>query len=424
MSNADPEEVRVTVERHGVSVEKSFEPNDFPVPAIAFVVRSTRSEPVEVRLTDVVPDTVDPEDIGFHPKYGADFWHNEDGQLVFEREFEAGEEFTTVYGLRASDMDEVGRFLGEPELDEVRPELDDAAGQVVEDVMNEGDTLNLRDPNSVAGGASDDDLEAAIAAADVETVAEEDPTSDSERSTEASEPEPVASDTTGNASVSLEETDVVEAFVAAVREGKIDEDDMETLRAAIGVADTGSVDARITHLQSELADLKAYTTALEEFLDENGDTQQLLADLNSSIEALETGLERVDDEVSTAADTAEGAVEAVDEVETAVTELRSEVQSLDDRFENVSGDVADVRNDVQANSSGLDSVRESVDEVERDVAAVREEIPDGELEGLDERVAALDDRIVDIEEEIQGLSEMRQQMASVFGGAAAEQVDD
>ena len=52
MSSADPEEVSVEIRREGVSVEKSFEPDDFPVPAIAFVIRSERDVPVDVALVD------------------------------------------------------------------------------------------------------------------------------------------------------------------------------------------------------------------------------------------------------------------------------------------------------------------------------------------------------------------------------------
>jgi hypothetical protein len=106
MSNADHDEV-VTGSSDGVSVEKSFEPDDFPVPAIAFVVRSERDEPVSVRLVDSVPSHVPPEDIGFHPKYGAEFWGVEGETIVFEREFEPDEEYTTVYGLRGGDTDDV-----------------------------------------------------------------------------------------------------------------------------------------------------------------------------------------------------------------------------------------------------------------------------------------------------------------------------
>lgn len=106
----------VVVEQGGVVVEKSFEPDAFPVPAIAFAIRSDRDEPTVVRLVDRIPDDVATEDVGFHPKYGADFWAVADEHIVFEREFDPGEAYTTVYGLRASDTERIERFLTEPEL--------------------------------------------------------------------------------------------------------------------------------------------------------------------------------------------------------------------------------------------------------------------------------------------------------------------
>ncbi len=109
-------------------MEKSFEPDDFPVPAIAFVIHAGRGETTDVRIVDRVPDDVPAQDIGFHPKYGADFWTVEDDEIVFEREFEAGEEYTTVYGLRAKDTEDVSRFLTDPAIEGVEGEETAPAG--------------------------------------------------------------------------------------------------------------------------------------------------------------------------------------------------------------------------------------------------------------------------------------------------------
>ena len=88
MSTAD--EV-LTVRRDGVTVEKSFEPDEFPVPAIAFAITSDRDEPVTLRMYDVLPDDVQANNVGFHPEYGGEHWHAEDNTVVFSRRFEPGE---------------------------------------------------------------------------------------------------------------------------------------------------------------------------------------------------------------------------------------------------------------------------------------------------------------------------------------------
>jgi methyl-accepting chemotaxis protein len=423
MSNADPAEVSVVVERDGVSVEKSFEPDDFPVPAIAFVVRSERDVPVQVRLADSVPDDIEAEDIGFHPKYGADFWDNADGKLVFEREFEAGEEYTTVYGLRARDTEAVERFLGEPDLEEVSPGLDEEpedAGEVVSNVMNETE-------------ASDDDLEAAIAAADADAGSGDDLEAAIAAATDTDTT--VEADTSGDAApagpVSVEMDDVTATLADEIRAGSVSDDDIETLRDALGVEESdGSVEARVSHLQTEVSDLQAYTAALEEFLDENGDAQTLLAELQTSVAEFDDELRNLRGDVQDVAQ----ATAAVQEMEGEVSDLSARVQSLDDRLGNVSDDVTDVESSVNSLTSEFDGLRNEVDAVNREVEAVREEIPeediaemDDQLGSLDDRVEdleALDDRIEDLEEELDDLAQMRERMASVFGGAGGGGDDD
>ena len=421
MSNADPAEVSVVVERDGVTVEKSFEPDDFPVPAIAFVIRSEREVAVNIRLADTVPDDIEAEDIGFHPKYGADFWDNADGKLVFEREFEAGEEYTTVYGLRAQDTEAVERFLGEPELEEVSPGIDEEpedAGEVVSNVMNEADTEASDDDLEAAIAAADmkdgggDDLEAAIAAAEQSDTAAESSTGDGSGETVVRE-------------VTTEAEDVTATLADEIRAGTVSDGDLETLRDALGVDEgSGSVEARINHLQSEMSDLQAYTAALEEFLDENGDAQRLLAELQEMVSGFEGELQSLRSDVDEVAE----ATDSLAEMESELSTVGSRVQSLDDRLENVSENVTDVESSVNSLTSEFDGLRNEVDAVGRELDEVREEMPDEDLEQMDEQLGALDDqvqdleselddRIEDLEAELDDLAQMRERMASVFGGA-------
>jgi peptidoglycan hydrolase CwlO-like protein len=394
MSSADPEEVSVEIEREGISVEKSFEPDDFPVPAIAFVIRSEREVPVEVTLEDTVPDDIQAEDIGFHPKYGAEHWRNDGDRLIFERTFEAGEEYTTVYGLRARDTEDVGRFLGEPELVDVVPQGD--SSQVVRDVINEGD--------GAVGGASDDDLEAAIAAADVEEGGE----------AGASQPEPTTELPT------MSPNAVVSMLAEGIRTGQVDDADLETVRDAIGgaAAPSNSLEVRIDHLQNDVADLDAYTTALEEFIDENGEAQTLLRDLRETIEGVESDVAEIRTDVDTVS---EEVAETTEQVET----VGEDVARLDDAVERVGEDVDDVDSSVGAVEDRLETVDADLSEVDDEVTSLREELSEvhGEVDDVREeipegRIDELEGRMDDVRAEIEELSEMRKRMASVFGGMA------
>lgn len=374
MSNADPAEVTVSISGDGVSVEKSFEPNDFPVPAIAFVVRSERDETVTVRLSDQVPDRVDAEDIGFHPKYGSEFWSVEDGNIVFEREFEAGEEYTTVYGLRASQTDDVDSFMSEPTLEAVDPPADDA-GQVVRDVI--GDENGSADSTPADAETDDDDAVEPLelddpSGGDVEPDIEDDATGPSaaveESSDEADhspggiddasldtgessdtegaavETETGADDESGSDAGSVP-ADPAAALAEQIRSGDVDDDDLDELRDALGVSnDDGSTDARIQQLQSELADLRAYTNALEEFLDENGDGQRIVEDVQDRVDDVESGLEDVRDAVDDVA-------EEVESLSDEVTEVRESLEAVDDleqRLETIEAEYEEAHEDIQA----------------------------------------------------------------------------
>jgi archaellum component FlaC len=377
---ADAESEEVVASNEGVTVEKSFEPDDFPVPAIAFTVRSERDEAISVRLVDTVPDDVPTEDIGFHPKYGAEFWDVEDETIVFTREFEPNEEYVTVYGLRGKDAADVERFLTEPTLESVDP-LDGDSGDVVRDVIDESDG---EEPAPAGDG-----VESAVTEVGVDDAGEEDETdldidlpepeeeSDAETDdgaeAEASEGSAAAP---AAAAPGVAEGSLAAALAEEVRAGDVDDEDLEELRDALGVTADDSTEARIEHLQSEVADLQAYTDALEEFLDEEGDAQTLIGD------------------------------------------LREELQETTERFEEIESELEELW---AAVDEGVD---EELEAVREDIEAVEDEI---EAE-TSERIEALEEDVEELEAELADVAEMRDRLATALGGIAtgggAETDDD
>lgn len=411
MSNADSEEVSVVVERGGVSVEKSFEPDDFPVPAIAFVIHSDRDGTTDIRIVDQVPDDVPAQDIGFHPKYGADFWSVEDGEIVFEREFETGEEYTTVYGLRAKDTDEVERFLTEPTIEGVEGEetVSDIIGdEPVEEGADHADeeeadqeavdtSINLDDPTGTGdetdaadekepedpdpAEASADDLESAIADIDENGEGNEDTGEDDE-------PDPGADgevsaavgsvgeqpESAGNGAIAaVEPEDLAAALAAEIRDGDIADEDLETLREALGADPEassevpGHVEAKIDKLQSDVDEVVAYTGALESFLDDAGSADELLAmrdefdDLRGNVDELEgtvAGMDDQLDEVTATTETLEGGIEALRDD---VADLEGSLSELDSQLEDLKDDLGE---DLPDRVAG---VEQELDEMEEDI---------------------------------------------------------
>ena len=446
MSNAESEEV-VSITRDGVTVRKSFEPDDFPVPAIAFEVRSERAEPVSVRMVDSVPEDVPAEDIGFHPKYGAEHWSVEGSNIVFERRFEADEEYTTVYGLRGGDAEEAERFMTEPELESIDPPLSEDSGQVVRDVI--GDTTADDEP-------SDDDIASAIAAADSTDDAAEngvddethDPVVDGSVAPDDDEvgeavPQIELSDPVGGAESSL-----VSSLAAEIRTGEVDDDELDVLRDALGETSNGSVDARIEHLQTKVSDLEAYTTALESFLDENGDAQTLLRELRTEFEeatetveeteqrvdeALEGIDERVDERLEEADERLEEQVGSMEtRIETANEQIETQLESTETRLDEALEGI-----DEQVHQHVEDEVDElwiAVDEATADAADVADDVEElrDELEAIEESVGDdLDERLEEFESELDELSaelsdlaEMRDRLTSAFTAIGGHDVTD
>ena len=424
MTSADPGDI-VTAASDDVTVEKSFEPDDFPVPAIAFTIRSERDTNVSIRLVDTVPDDVAPENIGFHPKYGAEFWDVEDGRIVFQRDFAPGEEYTTVYGLRGGDADTAAKFMSEPTLESVDPPqsesgdnedidtaLDAAEIDDMETLENDPAELAVSSETEHTGastnGSVDDtevlDIDDATAAAasgddpDRGDDGEEPSVSDidsSEESPETSQDAPAGDEKEGGepsgsdhdasseaatvpaddvaepndgSTPSAAHDSLVSELATEIQEGNVDDDDLMTLRDALGLdLASASVEARIEHLQSELSDLEAYTDALEGFLDEEGDAQTLIAE---------------------ARDGYDEAIDRIDDLETQITDVQSELderleaidETIDETIdEQLDAEIDDLRSDLQAVEEQLETeadarraIKSDVDTLSDDVAEVAE----------------------------------------------------
>ena len=414
----------VTVTSNAITVIKTFEADAFPVPAIAFRINSDRTEAVTVRLVDDVPENVAVEDLGFHPEYGSEYWTIEDDEITFEREVEAEEQYTTVYGIRATGTDNVEQFLTEPEIADVDPPLEDEDGvvggsgsDVVRDVISgnadsvpglEDDeaededigTLDLTDPNAEQveatpdavdlvddGDDEGDDADAEADDGDAESDEEaeepdEQAAQEPEAEVESDDDETADTEQATGGAVDIES--VASALATEIEDGEVDDDDLEVLRSELEVESSGgsggAVEARIEKLQTDVSELDAYVDALEEFLEENGTGQDLIQGLQDDVANLEDQLGGLEDDI-------DDNTQQVASLEDSVGGIQSALQSL-------KGDVKDVDDDI-------DAIQGSIDDLE------------GDLDDIDE----VDDRVDDIEENIEDLQEWREQLSNVLGAA-------
>ncbi|MFB6270500.1 MAG: hypothetical protein ABEH83_11180, partial [Halobacterium sp.] len=158
------------VETGGVTVSKFFNAEDFPVPAVAFEVDSSRDDAVTLRIVDEIPDEFGIDQIGFHPEYGSEHWTaSGDGVVRFEREIEPGESFTTVYGVRMEEGQDETPFLSAPTVEIEGEDIDDVVPPESTSVVRE---LAGGERETVPGLEDDGELE--VEAGGVESLEEED----------------------------------------------------------------------------------------------------------------------------------------------------------------------------------------------------------------------------------------------------------
>jgi chromosome segregation ATPase len=102
-----------------------------------------------------------------------------------------------------------------------------------------------------------------------------------------------------------------------------------------------------------VADLAAYTDALEQFLDEEGGAEAVVGRLEDRVDSLAADVEAVEETVGDLRSNVESTVEDVAAVE-------ADVEAVDSEVESVAGDVERVDGDVDRLEGDLESVRDDL----------------------------------------------------------------
>jgi len=114
-------------------------------------------------------------------------------------------------------------------------------------------------------------------------------------------------------------------IVAEVREGSLTPDQRAALRELFDGGDVDApLEARVAHLQNQLADLQAYTDALEAFLAEQGSGEDAigrLADLEASVNSLEASVADHGERLDALAQNLESVHAAVEDVESDIEDM-------------------------------------------------------------------------------------------------------
>ncbi|WP_266077051.1 AAA family ATPase [Haladaptatus caseinilyticus] len=439
----------ITSSEHGVTIEKSFDGDEFAVPAIRFEVRSDCDEAMTVRITDRIPEDFPMDNVGFHPEYENENWTAyKDHRVQFDRTLEPNEELTTVYGIRLSDWQDAESFLIEPTIKEVAPVATDASdeteGQIEEhtitDIVSEDSSQVVRDV--IAGDSGlpglDENGKTADSLADTNDPLAE--TADDSPSNNPDEPfaESTTADSEGEilddpSDTSLEPTDdvldepdddileppeeddtvekmqpaspprpgsVAAALADEIRAGEVNDADLKLIQQELDLDTPESTNVRIRHLQSRVDDLFAYTEALEEFIDDNGTAQSIIDGFEGEVESLRGEVETMNDDIDMVKD--EGA-----QVRARVADLESDLDDLDGEFD----DVNDLGENLGSLETQLDDLEDLVATNTQEASALDDEIED--LRDDFDSVNDLEAEIEDLSESIEDIDELSKTVSDV-----------
>jgi predicted nucleic acid-binding Zn-ribbon protein len=345
----------------GVELCKHVERDEYEMPSIVYEFTSERTEPVTVQVVESLFESLNPEHLGFHQDFEPENWSIKDEELLLEVELNPEAEYKTIYAVRPNASVKPEQLIESPAKFSVTPEP--------EALMRGGKAESVS--QSVATGSPERPDRTEQTDTPPERTPEASKQSDPKEAPEGT----IATNGGGEAGPQLSASSdeavpddgvsLVDQLVVELQAGRASEESLDYLEQEFGTTNhnSGSMDARIKQLQHDFADLRAYTGALEEFLNENGSAREV-------VNSLQNRLETVDDEIDSLEST-------VDEQGSDVAEIREEVHDVQSEVESVSAEMSALAEDVEELSSQVDRVddqlpaydiEERISELEDDIA--------------------------------------------------------
>jgi archaellum component FlaC len=364
-----------TVEhRDGVELEKRIEEEEYDFSSVVYEFTSESTDPVTVEVTESVSKPLERHQLGFHTNYEPEQYEVVDGELVLDIELEPESERTVTYALRPSaavDIEELAAAPTEFSVSPVEgPRRPDEATDTNHHSNEPRDGQEYQESHKT-GSATGESADQPQHGTEAETPLK--PThADGPEQSIVNTPDP------DSATDQSEDGSLVDQLAAELESGRGSERSFEYLDQRFGSTqhNSGSMDARIRQLQREFADLRAYTGALEEFIDENGSGREIIDSFGERLDTVEN-------------DTAS--------LESAVSHQESEVTDLRD-------DLQTVKSEVESVSAELDSLEQNVRDLSEEIAVLDDQLPDDDLE----------DRFAELEAELSQVTEFTSKLQNAF----------
>jgi hypothetical protein len=433
-----------TIVSEEVSVTKRLELEEFDDPVIAFDIESRRGDPATVTVVDAIPEDVSPRDLRFHPEYGSEHWVIDEGELVFEREFDPDEEYITVYRLCEAKEEVVDSFEDPTVETDSGMEAGEGTGKARGMVRGAGAGLtnggSVPDPDSGAGEAPGNegdvptlDLNDPVAS-DGAGEGQREPAEDRTTTVMAGAESAESEGESGSADGAESEGDILsENGDEALDEGEGDvlsESGDETLDEGEGDIPGGSEetapneDGPDAQAGSEATDeslVASLAAELEEGNVPDEDVERLRAALGqeeSSSKSLVVRVEKLQRDVDEVLAYTDALADFLDENGTGeemIAEFREEVDDFQAEMERFETDLEEVGTTADRTESRVDELEtdleDGFEDVRDDLTALREEVEEvrDELEDGD-----VDERLSTLEEDIDSLQDWRGRLASVL----------
>ena len=392
-----------TVEVDGVLVHKSVITTEPSVAKVEFEFESVTDMPVRVMVRDERPDGWPADRIGFHPEHDPELWAIEDDEITYVQKLDPKEQHRSLYAVQFEDEAELGDFQVEPTIEVDTFEVPSADAD-----MSIHNTDNASDGNGetelpgtplyrgAAADESEDEIESSESSSpSVEVEFPEPLDLDPPASTSVVAPD--IPDESGESGNNVDESsqsdidgsepthdggetgDMLSQLQAELEDAPAER--RSELASLLRIESSTSLRTRIEHLEQEHAELSAYSGALAEFLDEEGDAQEVLAAVNNQQERLEAQVEEMVDRLD----------QLGSRVDTIPPELPGTIEALHDEVEHLESNHGERIRDVENTLS--EEIEDISDALSREMDQLRQSV-DQDIESMDERLI---DRVEELE---------------------------
>jgi prefoldin subunit 5 len=302
-----------------------------------------------------------------------------------------------------SEAEDAEEDLDGSEAEDAEEDTDESEAEDMEEDLDESEAEDMEeDLNEFEAEDAEEDLDE-FEAEDVEGDLDEFEAEDVEGDLDEFEAEDAEEDTEDEEPGEYQELpdSVAEALAREVRNGSISEENERILREAFSDSQKTrrDVDLRIKQLQTQVADLAAYTDEFERFLDAYGTGDN-----------------------------------AFDSLEESLSDVASRVKELEDSLGAVNQQAAEIESKLEATRDELDARSEEVDTLERRVSDAETELTDVlyleeevmELEDQSETLSNLEETVETLDAEMERMKRFRDRLSSAFGpgGDRIDERDD